>query len=400
MAGCPSGATVKPGVDPTATIIVDRSTWATMVGAATTWFDEWLAFLQPKEMLVSDLVAANPNDPPLPSPAELISAISPPYLGIPAVLDYMLAKLTYYEFTQVAVCNGVPGVGYCTTRTFTPSTYTSNVGTACGSNSGWLFYSTDAVNQFPAGQHYLHVTMTDPAPSTGCCFSIYGDQDLTEHTHSFSAGQSIAFDRSFDSLSHWFEIMYRSNDGTNTWLLGKTLKFEFKNAYFEPVCTGSTTPPPTPSTPTQPTTIVLPPTLSCGTTADLCTAVRQLDQRLTQIYNLVTIIQRHSVPFAYVPGAVHSGLTGTGSFAISGLLGLRVQLSSTHPGEPILPGNPPYLWDQGWLSVNDSNGLLEEKRLTRTGMEWFPKFCETATSFNWSVAAGVVMVVTELEAET
>jgi hypothetical protein len=168
------------------------------------------------------------------------------------------------------------------------------------------------------------------------------------------------------------------------------------------LCTSSSVTPPQPpsSSPSQPTTIIVAPTLSCGTTADLCTAVRQLDQRLSKIMELVTLTQRYSVPFAYVPGAVHSGLTGTGSFAISGLLGLRVQLASTDSDEPILPGNPPYLWNQGWLSVNDSNGLLEEKRLTRTGMEWFPRFCQTATSFNWDVGPGVTMVVTELQAET
>lgn len=378
---------------------MDRSTWATMVGAATTWFDQWLAFLQPQVVKVSDLVAANPDDPPLPSPADLIAAISPPYLGIPSVLNYMLAKLQYYEFTQVAVCNtGVPS-GWCTQRTGTWANAAAGPQASTCAGGPWSYYSEypDANYVFPSGQHHAKWTMAGTAPQ-GLCVAWHTNVNAESNIH-FNAGDPLVWEADFSTSATFFQLAFRGDVYHASDMAGRSVTILYKNAASEAAC-GAPGPPPTPVNPSQPVTIVIPPTLTCGTTADLCTAVRQLDQRLTQIYSLLTIVQRHSVPFAYVPGAVHSGLTGTGSFAISGLLGLRIQLSSTHGDEPILPGNPPYLWDQGWLSVNDANGLLEEKRLTRTGMEWFPRFMETATSFNWTVAAGVVMVVTELEAET
>lgn len=397
-----------------------------MVGASSTWFDQWLAFLQPKAVKVSDLVALNPDDPPLPSPADLVAAVTPPYLGIPAILNYMWAKLSYYEFTQVAICNA--GAPTCVGAALADGTFS---GTNCSSSVTWEFGNTWAID-------------TDCYSPGVFCWNFGGSGFTTQARMWSSSGTLLAtassvsvpsggghgyaaWDAGPVTLTHGNNYIVSVNEGTfncvaynasaNNWLIG-TLAHGVGGAHSTPwhtfpntshtytigcqpeLCVaGSTSTPPNASSPSQPTTIVIAPTLSCGSTADLCTAVRQLDQRLTQIYSLVTLVQRSAVPYAYIPGAVHSGLTGTGSFAISQLLGLRIQLSSTHTGEPILPGNPPYLWDQGWLSVNDANGMLEEKRLTRTGMEWFPKFCHTATSFNWTVAAGVTMVVTELEAE-
>lgn len=427
MASCPNGASVKPGVDPNAEIIIDRATWATMVGASSSWFDEWLAFLQPKVVKVSDLVALNPDDPPLPSVAELIAAVDPPYLGIPAVLNYMFAKLTYYEFTQFAVCNGTTGMTGCDPTNPVTGAATSYAGPVPSFTFGGKFSARQA------GTELRHVTIGNQVTP------FHGNSHIYVWSAAGALLQSTAF--TFPGSGSTYTVTLSSavplTSGTTYWI-GVDLNGGYTWGYwtagqwvdntmvhvlgggdggsgsvgvfpinqyatwygFWPVVCSTTAPPPPPTQPTKPDIIVIPPSLSCGTTADLCTAVRQLDQRLTQIYSLLTIVQRHGVPFAYVPGAVHSGLTGTGSFPISGLLGLRVQLAEEHEGQPVLPGNPPYLWNQGWLSVNDANGMLEEKRLTRTGLEWFPKFCQTATSFNWAVADGVVMVVTELEAET
>jgi hypothetical protein len=428
MAGCPYGATVKPGVDPTATLIVDRSTWAQMTGAATTWFDPWLAFLEPRPLKVSDLVAADPDDPPLPLPEVLIAALDPDTLPLvlPELMDYMWKKLTYYEFTQVAVCNGAPG-SYCFDQPVMS-------GASSGYSTATHTYGVDFTN-INAGAELTGLRLWD-AHFGGGGSSIYlwttsgtllhtwtanvcgsGVTDCTlPLTPTYTLAAATTYRIGFDILGvqawgyhpagttssnpNWTPVdSYASPAGTTGtfpnspqgglwWSMGPR------------VCTTSpTSSPPNASSPTQPTTIIIAPTLSCGTTADLCTAVRQLDQRLTQIYSLVTVIQRHAVPFAYVPGAVHSGITGVGSFPISQLMGLRIQLSATAAG-PVLPGNPPYLWNQGWLSINDSQGMLEEKRLTRTGFEWLPTSCRMATSFNYDLADGVVMVVTELEAET
>ena len=134
---------------------------------------------------------------------------------------------------------------------------------------------------------------------------------------------------------------------------------------------------------------------------DLTEVRRKLDQLLS-ITNgdlaLDTLVQRYTRPFAVVTGAVHSGLTGSGSFAISRLVGLRIQAVDSSPVRT-LEGNPPYLWDIGWASVSDGGAMLQETRITRSSAEWLPTQCQLATTFGYYANPGVTLTVTELQAE-
>jgi hypothetical protein len=71
---------------------------------------------------------------------------------------------------------------------------------------------------------------------------------------------------------------------------------------------------------------------------DICTMLNGILQGLTglsgqisQLRSDVTLIQRQSVPFAYVAGTLHSGLSGSGTIAVASVLGLAVH-STTIPG--------------------------------------------------------------------
>jgi hypothetical protein len=160
-----------------------------------------------------------------------------------------------------------------------------------------------------------------------------------------------------------------------------------------------------------PPSVVIPPgvpaipTFPCDP-ADLCAsiaAIRQAVFALTVAFaetkELVTLLQRYSLPFAYAPGALHFTLSGEGSFAISRLLGFKVDVTTRPPGKPVLPGNPDYLWDVGWLSVSDGGGMLQEQRITRDSMTWLPKACQEATLLGYSLNPGVVIDIRELQAE-
>ncbi len=54
-------------------------------------------------------------------------------------------------------------------------------------------------------------------------------------------------------------------------------------------------------------------------------------QALQSLVLDVRLIQRQKVPFAYVPGTAHTGLTGAGTIAVQGLLGLSVVITA-QPG--------------------------------------------------------------------
>jgi len=66
------------------------------------------------------------------------------------------------------------------------------------------------------------------------------------------------------------------------------------------------------------------------------------------------------------------------------------------PTNPLLPGNPPYQWDLGWMSVLTGDGMIEERRLTRATQLWFPTSMPLATTFGLFTNPGVVVNLTEL----
>jgi hypothetical protein len=140
--------------------------------------------------------------------------------------------------------------------------------------------------------------------------------------------------------------------------------------------------------------------------ADLCSSVSAIRQAvfalasgLAETKELVTLLQRYSLPFAYAPGAVHIGLTGEGEFAVSRLLGFQVQVDQRPDDGLVLPGKPPYFWDMGWMAVSDSSGMLEEKRITRQQQTWLPTACQDALTFSYSLNPGVTVSVRELAPE-
>jgi hypothetical protein len=153
-----------------------------------------------------------------------------------------------------------------------------------------------------------------------------------------------------------------------------------------------------PNGPTQPT-------FTCDG-ADICASIVEikaalfaLTKGMNQIAELTTLVQRYELPFNYISGASHSGLVADGGFALPRVVGLRVEVTATPPGQITFPGNPPYMVDLGWLAILDANGLIAEKRLVQTQYVWLHDAMPTATRFQWSLKPNVAVRVTELYAE-
>jgi hypothetical protein len=79
------------------------------------------------------------------------------------------------------------------------------------------------------------------------------------------------------------------------------------------------------------------PVVTCDD-GDLCAlltamqmAINALSQQVSIVNSTVTLIQRQKVPFAYIPGALHTGLVGAGTFAVQGILGLSIQATTIPP---------------------------------------------------------------------
>ena len=149
-----------------------------------------------------------------------------------------------------------------------------------------------------------------------------------------------------------------------------------------------------------------PPTFSCLDT-DICATLESIQQQLAALSQamassreLVTLLQRYQLPFALVPGATHSGLSGKGNFAVSRLKGLRVSIRQ-RPPTPILPGPIPYVFDLGWIAATDGlSVLIEERRVSQDAFDWMPDDMQLATTFGYEFFPGVIADVLELQAET
>lgn len=170
--------------------------------------------------------------------------------------------------------------------------------------------------------------------------------------------------------------------------------------------TGSPAPNPYPApAPAQPTGWPTAPTIGCSN-ADICTTLVALQAQVAAIQRavgqdlgLTTLIQRYKLPFATITGAAHSAISGTGSFAVSRLIGMRVTITTPPAGGRTLGGNPPYLMDVGWMSIMTADDLIQEKRIAETHMSWLPELMADATVFGYFLKPGVVATFTELQAE-
>lgn len=123
-----------------------------------------------------------------------------------------------------------------------------------------------------------------------------------------------------------------------------------------------------------------------------------LEQLIIQVLRLEQLILNSlGGSSAYVPGAQHVGRTGAASLSVSGLRGMQVGITAGTPTTPELPGNPPYEWNLGWMSILSAEGMLEEKRITRQHQVWLPVAMPLATTFSYLLNPGVVATFTELE---
>lgn len=102
--------------------------------------------------------------------------------------------------------------------------------------------------------------------------------------------------------------------------------------------------------------------------------------------------------FAYTKGVTHVARQGSGSFQIpTGLRGVMLDIQEPKPPGRVSAGTPPYLWDVGWVSILDGNGMLEERRPNRDTLVWLPERMPLATVFTHDFLPGWVVDITELD---
>jgi hypothetical protein len=139
--------------------------------------------------------------------------------------------------------------------------------------------------------------------------------------------------------------------------------------------------------------------------ADLCTVINDLVARVGSIATIqqsdhqqITLIQRQSVPFAYMLGAAHSGLSGTGDFQVQGILGLAVTFTTLPIPPTPAPSDPSTFHQLGKVTLGTAQGWLRSWEPTHSPYLILP--IEGAmTRVGYTFAAGIVATITELVRE-
>jgi len=166
---------------------------------------------------------------------------------------------------------------------------------------------------------------------------------------------------------------------------------------------------PAPSTPPAPTVPAPPdgiptdaPNLVCDID-DLCSQFNQLlravaatNAQIRLLRQDVTLIQRQAVPFAYLPGTVHSGLSGQGTIPVSGILGLSVSFS-TVPAylSADMDGAARSTYYLGHVNVGDPYGWERRRAITHDPMLLLD-LPPSSTIVEYNFQPGCVASITEL----
>lgn len=120
---------------------------------------------------------------------------------------------------------------------------------------------------------------------------------------------------------------------------------------------------------------------------------------LNAILSMVTLIQRQAVPFAYIDGATHAGLTGSGVINVTSILGCKVLPHSIPPDAGTDPGDPNTYWLDSWINWGNADGFLPRENLRTAPHLSMPPLAGQFTQIGYTLRPGLTVDIVELVRE-
>ncbi len=190
---------------------------------------------------------------------------------------------------------------------------------------------------------------------------------------------------------------------TKLWTLWEALNW---NRVCECIPATGTNPPAVPFPPptygVPPDTVALPPGPVVCDNTDLCASLNAIMRQLEALQATATstqfvaqLIQRQAVPFAYVPGAIHSALSGGGEFSVVDLIGLAVSLDVIPAGHESGSTDPVTYHQLGKISLGTANGWRRSWQPTHNPYLILP-VAAAFTKVGYQFTGGVIATITEL----
>jgi hypothetical protein len=127
-----------------------------------------------------------------------------------------------------------------------------------------------------------------------------------------------------------------------------------------------------------------------------CPPDNALQAQLDQILSMITLIQRQAVPFAYVPGTVHTGLSGNGTISINGLIGAKVDVTTLPSRFGLRGASPVEYFNLGFITFGTADGFPSSYTLDHDPMLLLPARCSAYTELDYDLSPGLVVTITEL----
>jgi hypothetical protein len=392
MSVCASGAsTTRPGVP--AGVIIDQQYMQSLLPASIAWLYPYLPYS--KTLVIGDVASFCSADPPtfsVPTAAEILNFLTGgslnDYLTVAGFIDKLIKA---YLWSKICMCTsgttpsptaptppaGLPAINPsdavtgplptpCYTisvpeMTITTTSYAQYFGPVQGPSgvTGVVLRGQASSGSGTPAQNLLDLRQSATSAGTYADLAIIGEVVGQETTSAMAAAGSANFYKIFGK---------QTGGGT----LVSTADIDF-------YCNGQD------------------PTIPVGCTN--CPPDPQMVGLIQQILQLTTLIQRQAVPFGYVSGAVHTGLSGAGALSISGLLGVKVAITTLPTSYGVLGTSPPEHFDLGFITFGTADGFPSAHRLTRNPHVLMPPRCSVYTDLDYDLSPGVVVTITELVRE-
>lgn len=139
-------------------------------------------------------------------------------------------------------------------------------------------------------------------------------------------------------------------------------------------------------------------TPGASTSSGCCATDPALLAIVNAILTSVTLLQRQVAPFAYVLGTSHS-VSGTGYFAVQGLLGVEVTLTTIGPEIGVELGWPDALYGAGWINWGTADGWTAREYIDSSPFLSFPSEAGQYTLIGYSLPGTSEATIVEISRE-
>jgi hypothetical protein len=418
MVLCPYGSAPKAGAPPYVWLSwLDAQPWL----GATIGKLSWLAYLVPAVVKeINSFCTTDPPQPIAPSDADIVAAVTDP-LKFEALIQYIKDSIYWWVWSNQCVCNPNPSLPpTCTsgwTNTFVPLPVVGPGGAAF--EVGTRFTNLQAGAQFSGfrvwiPQAYVYavgLTLWDSAGAIVTSTTVSAGILVGYHTFNVTpvtlvAGAQYVVSMCVNIGYQWYEsptaptndavatyVSHVVGSGCGSFPVNPTGGWE---GILPILCVGAA--PTRPAAPPVPV-LTIPdfPTETSCTTQDVCNLAQQLLSSVTMIRSMVDLIQRQGVPFGYVVGTVHSGLSGSGTIAVSDILGLLVQVSTIPIHWGLSSDNPQrYIPAPAMVAVGTLAGDQDTHFVHFTEEMVFPPAMGAMTTVRYEFKPGCGGAITEL----